>query len=79
MLIEIHLLLHMSHCKKKAGKIKLFPASESLVSDIPAGDRKIVIPVVSDIPAGDWKIANLFYSVTLFNLAQILNILFWYL
>jgi hypothetical protein len=25
-----------------AGKIKLFPARESLVSDIPAGDRKIV-------------------------------------
>jgi hypothetical protein len=43
------------HCKKKgyrfprrAVMIKLFPASESLVSDIPAGDRKI---------------ANLFYSV----------------
>jgi hypothetical protein len=34
------------------GKIKLFPARESLVSDIPAGDGKI---------------CNLFYSDTVLN------------
>ncbi len=50
-----------THCKKKVSdqppnspwldKNKLFPAIESLVSDIPAGERKIV---------------NLFYSVDAF-------------
>ncbi len=38
------------HCKKVSGIFKLFPARESLVSDIPAGDGKTV---------------NLFYSVAL--------------
>ncbi len=38
----------LAHCKKRLAIIKLFPARESLVKDITAGDGKI---------------ANLFYSI----------------
>ncbi len=45
--IYLTLIINRLHCKKRLA-IKLFPARESLVNDI---------------PAGDWKIASLFYSV----------------
>jgi hypothetical protein len=34
----------MVHCKKRLAIIKLFPARESLVGDIPAGDGKFTNP-----------------------------------
>ncbi len=49
------------HCL--AGIIKLFPARESLVSDIPAGDEKI---------------ANLFYSVLLVLWTRVRSIFLLY-
>ncbi len=39
---------------------ELFPPRGSLVSEIPAGDGKLL---VSDIPAGDGKLVNLFNGV----------------
>jgi hypothetical protein len=58
----------MAHTKHSlAGIIKLFPARERLVGDIPAGDGKLSTArecLVCAIPAGDGKLANLFYSVT---------------
>jgi hypothetical protein len=57
------------------GNNLLFPARESLVSGVPAGDGKtaelLLFPashsLISDIPAGDGKTANLFLQCTLLD------------
>ncbi len=48
----------MSLTKLSLAGNKLFPARESLVSDIPARESMFI-----DIPAGDGKITYFFYSV----------------